>query len=151
MIAVLQRVKQASVTVGEECIGEIGQGLLILLGVKAGDTAQDVDVLCAKIAKLRIFEDEAGKMNRSVSDIGGACLVISNFTLLADYRHGNRPDFLNAEKPAAAKALYQSFAERLSLLLDGRVQCGEFGADMQVALVNDGPVTIVMDSENLKK
>lgn len=151
MIAVLQRVKQASVTVGEECIGEIGQGLLILLGVKAGDTAQDVDVLCAKIAKLRIFEDEAGKMNRSVSDIGGACLVISNFTLLADYRHGNRPDFLNAEKPAAAKALYQSFAERLSLLLDGRVQYGEFGADMQVALVNDGPVTIVMDSENLKK
>ena len=151
MIAVLQRVKQASVRVDERCIGEIGQGLLILLGVKAGDTEQDAAQLCAKIAKLRIFEDEAGKMNRSVCDIGGACLVVSNFTLLADYSHGNRPDFMNAEKPARAKALYESFIEHLSELLDGRVQCGEFGADMQVVIVNDGAVTIVMNSEILIK
>ncbi|MCI8589799.1 MAG: D-tyrosyl-tRNA(Tyr) deacylase [Clostridiales bacterium] len=151
MIAVLQRVKQASVTVNEQCVGEINHGLLILLGVKAGDTARDVNALCAKIAKLRIFEDESGKMNCSVRDVGGACLVISNFTLLADYHHGNRPDFLNAEKPAQANVLYESFIENLSALLEGRVQCGEFGADMQVSLVNDGPVTIVMDSEILKK
>ena len=151
MIAVLQRVKQASVAVDGRCISEIGQGFLILLGVRAGDTKQDAELLCAKIAKLRIFEDEAGKMNRSVCDIGGACLVVSNFTLLADYSHGNRPDFMNAEKPAIAKVLYELFTEHLAGLLDGQVGCGEFGADMQVALVNDGPVTIAMDSEILKK
>ncbi len=124
---------------------------MILLGVKAGDSEEDGRLLAAKIAKLRIFTDENGKMNLSVNDIGGGALVVSNFTLLANYAHGNRPDYLNAEKPERAKALYLGFASLLrEALVSHAVGEGVFGADMHLTIENDGPVTIVMDSEILK-
>lgn len=151
MIAVIQRVSKASVSVQGCKIAEIGPGLMILLGVKAGDTERHAEALSAKIAKLRIFEDEVGKMNRSVCDVQGGALVVSNFTLLAAYSHGNRPDYLAAEKPQRANVLYELFAQKLQEKIQGGVARGRFGADMQVALVNDGPVTLVLDSENLVK
>jgi D-tyrosyl-tRNA(Tyr) deacylase len=123
---------------------------LILLGVAQGDTETDAELLCKKIAALRIFRDENDKMNLSVRDIDGEALVISQFTLMANYRHGNRPDFLESAKPDEAKRLYEYFTELLSRELR-RVECGIFGADMKVSLTNDGPVTICMDSEVLKK
>ena len=150
MKAVLQRVRRAQVDVDGVTVGSCGQGFLILLGVAQGDTEEDLDRLLAKIVKLRVFEDENGKMNRSVVDIGGELLVISQFTLLANYRHGNRPDFLGAAPPAEANRLYELFIERAKTFIP-HVSHGIFGADMQVSLVNDGPVTIVMDSEVLKK
>lgn len=150
MKAVLQRVRRAQVDVDGVTVGSCGQGFLILLGVAQGDTEEDLDRLLAKIVKLRVFEDENGKMNRSVVDIGGELLVISQFTLLANYRHGNRPDFLGAAPPAEANRLYELFIERAKTFIP-HVGHGIFGADMQVSLVNDGPVTIVMDSEVLKK
>jgi D-tyrosyl-tRNA(Tyr) deacylase len=121
---------------------------MILLGVAAGDTEADMDRLLAKIVKLRIFEDENGKMNRSVQDVQGEMLVVSQFTLLANYRHGNRPDFLQAAPPKEAEQLYERFIEKASGMVS-HVGHGRFGADMQVSLVNDGPVTIVMDSDVL--
>lgn len=148
MKAVLQRVKQAQVDIDGETVGRIGQGFLILLGVAQGDDEQDLDRLLAKILKLRVFEDENGKMNRSVQDVQGELLVVSQFTLLANYRHGNRPDFLGAAAPAEAERLYELFLERAARTVP--VQHGRFGADMQVSLCNDGPVTIVMDSDVLK-
>lgn len=151
MIAVIQRVTAASCVVDGETVGQCGKGLMLLLGVKAGDTEEDGRLLAAKIAKLRIFTDENGKMNLSVNDIGGSALVVSNFTLLANYAHGNRPDYLNAEKPERAKALYLDFASRLrEQLVSHAVGEGVFGADMHLTIENDGPVTIVMDSEILK-
>ena len=149
MRSVIQRVTCASVTVGGEVVGSIGEGLLVLLGVKVGDTEKDADYMADKLLKLRIFEDEAGKMNLSVADIGGEALVVSNFTLLAAYRKGNRPDFMNAALPETARPLYEQFLAGLGTHIP-HVAHGEFGADMQVALTNDGPITIVMDSNVLK-
>ncbi len=150
MRAVIQRVSSASVAVDGEIVGACEKGYLILLGVADGDTEVDAELLCKKIAALRIFRDENDKMNLSIRDIDGEALVISQFTLLANYRHGNRPDFLASAKPDEAKRLYEYFTELLSRELR-RVECGIFGADMKVSLTNDGPVTICMDSEVLKK
>ena len=149
MIAVLQRAAEASVHVDGACVGRIGKGLLILLGVGQEDSEQDAELLAAKILRLRIFCDEADKMNLSVTDVGGNALVVSNFTLLANYRRGNRPDFMGAAAPDAAKRLYGYFVELLRAELP-QVQTGVFGAEMQVGLVGDGPITIVMDSRVLK-
>ncbi len=149
MKAVIQRVTSAKVEVEGELIGSCGQGLLILLGVAEGDTEADLDRVLQKIVKLRIFSDENGKMNRSVQDIDGEMLVISQFTLLANYKHGNRPDYMGAAAPAEANRLYEMFIERAQALVR-HVGHGKFGADMQVSLCNDGPVTIVMESDVLK-
>ena len=150
MKAVIQRVSSASVAVDGNVVGSCQRGYLILLGVAQGDTELDAELLCKKIAALRIFRDENDKMNLSIRDIDGEALVISQFTLLANYRHGNRPDFLESAKPDEANRLYEYFKDLLSRELR-RVKCGIFGADMKVSLTNDGPVTICMDSEVLKK
>ncbi len=148
MKAVIQRVSSASVSVDGATVGSCGRGLLVLLGVAPGDTEADMERMVQKMVKLRIFEDDAGKMNRSVQDIDGELLVISQFTLLANYKHGNRPDYFGAAAPAVAEPMYERFVARASELVR-HVGHGIFGADMQVSLVNDGPVTIVMDSEVL--
>jgi D-tyrosyl-tRNA(Tyr) deacylase len=142
--AVLQRVAQARVAVGERSIGQIGAGLLILLGVGKDDSEANADALAAKIKHLRIFEDEQGKMNRSVGDVGGELLVVSQFTLYGDCRKGNRPSFTDAAPPAEAERLYLYFSQRLR---DGglNVANGQFQVHMRVALVNDGPVTFVLE------
>ncbi len=145
MRAVIQRVSRASVEVDGQVVGRIGLGLVVLLGVAKGDTEQDVSHLLEKIPALRIFSDEAGKMNRSLTDLGGAVLVISQFTLLGDTRKGRRPGFDEAADPATARTLYERFVERLrSTRLT--VERGSFGAHMQVQLVNDGPVTLILDT-----
>ena len=149
MKAVIQRVSHATVEVDGELIGSCGHGLLILLGVATGDTEEDLDRMLAKIVKLRIFEDENGKMNQSVQDIDGEMLVVSQFTLLANYKHGNRPDYLGAAAPAEATRLYELFIEKAKAYVR-HVGHGKFGADMKVSLLNDGPVTIVMESDVLK-
>ena len=141
MIALLQRVREASVRVEGEIIGQIGQGLLVLLCAEQGDTEALADKLLAKILKLRIFADEAGKMNRSVQDVGGGLLVVSQFTLAADVAGGNRPSFTQAAKPEEGRRLYEHFVAQ-ARAAHPVVQTGQFAADMQVALVNDGPVTI---------
>ena len=148
MKAVIQRVSHASVSVDGQVVGSIDGGLMILLGVAQGDTEKDMDKLLEKIVKLRIFEDENGRMNKSVQDVGGALLVVSQFTLLANYRHGNRPDFLGAAEPCEAERLYELFVERAGLYV-ARVEKGVFGAHMEVSLCNDGPVTICMDTDVL--
>lgn len=150
MIAVLQRVKKASVSIDGKTVGECAKGLMILLGVADGDEKIDAELLAAKISKLRIFEDENGKSNLSVKDIDGEMLVVSNFTLLANYRKGNRPDFLSAAAPDVANELYEYFKALVASEVK-HVGSGKFGADMEVAIVNDGPVTIVMDSKILNK
>jgi len=144
MRAVIQRVKEAQVTVGGEVVANIGQGLVVLLGVAPGDSMTTAEQLADKIAHLRILEDEAGKMNLSVMDVGGAALVVSQFTLYADTSRGRRPSFIGAAKPDLAEPLVTAFAE---MLTDRGVptQTGVFGAHMQVSLVNDGPVTIMME------
>ena len=146
MRAVVQRVTSASVSIGGIVRGEIGAGLLILLGIAEGDTPDDVRWLAEKCAALRIFDDGACAMNRSLIDIGGGALVISQFTLLASCRKGTRPSFHRAATPAAAQPLYENFLAHLGAVLGRPVACGEFGAMMQVSLVNDGPVTIVVDT-----
>ena len=150
MTAVLQRVKRAAVSVDGTVRGSCKHGFFILLGVFEGDTREDARLLAEKIAKLRVFEDENGKMNRSINDVGGSALVISQFTLCANYEHGNRPDFLASAKPDEANRLYEYF-KALAAKEIRRVESGEFGAHMMVSLCNEGPVTIVMDSEVLKK
>ena len=150
MIAVLQRVTRASVTVEGDVVGACERGLAILLGVSKEDSQKDADVLVAKISKLRIFEDENQKMNLSVVDVKGEALVVSNFTLLANYSHGNRPEFLQAARPETAKPLYEYFCEKLEESV-AHVARGIFGADMAVEIMGDGPVTIVMDSKVLIK
>lgn len=150
MIAVLQRAAHAAVTVEGQTVGEIGRGLLVLLGVREGDTERDAELLAAKVAKCRIFTDEADKMNLSVADIDGEVLVVSNFTLLANYRRGNRPDFMDAAAPDRADELYRYFTGLLAAEVR-HVATGEFGAHMQIDLQADGPITIVMDSEVLKQ
>lgn len=145
MRAVVQRVSQASVTVDGHTVGAIGHGLLVLLGVADGDGPADIEYVASKVAGLRVFGDEAGRMNLSVVDIGGAVLVVSQFTLLGDVRRGRRPAFDGAAPPSSAHTIYETFIDRLRT--DGlTVACGQFQADMQVALVNDGPVTILIDS-----
>jgi D-tyrosyl-tRNA(Tyr) deacylase len=146
MRAVIQRVTTARVTVGERVTGEISHGLLVLLGVEQGDGPSDIQYIVAKTRDLRIFPDDAGKMNRSVLDIGGAVLVVSQFTLSGDARNGRRPSFASAAPPEIARAMYEDVVRELKT--SGlRVQTGEFQAMMQVALVNDGPVTILLDSK----
>ena len=149
MKAVIQRITSASVHVDGELIGSCGHGLLVLLGVAQGDTEEDLDRMLQKMVKLRIFEDENGKMNRSVQDIDGEMLVVSQFTLLANYKHGNRPDYMGAAAPAEANRLYELFLEKAKAYVR-HVGHGKFGADMKVSLLNDGPVTIVMESDVLK-
>ncbi len=151
MRAVIQRVKRATVTIDGQTVGSCEQGFLVLLGVKKGDAEQDADLLAAKIAKLRIFCDENDKMNLALDDVGGQLLVISNFTLCADCRKGNRPDYFGAEAPDRAKTLYEYFAAQVATLSGCKTETGEFGADMEVSLVNDGPVTIVLDSDDLRR
>ena len=146
MRAVVQRVLRAKVTVDDRITGEIEQGLLVLLGAGAGDTAADLQYIVDKIVNLRIFSDDAGKMNRSVLDIGGGVLCVSQFTLYGDARQGRRPGFTGALEPVAAKALYEQALQQIAAAGVKRVQPGEFGADMQVELVNDGPVTILVES-----
>ena len=145
MRALIQRVSDASVTVDGRVTGQIGAGLLVLVCAMQGDDAQAAEKLAARVAKLRIFRDEAGKMNRSLLDTGGAALVVSQFTLAADTRSGNRPGFSTAAAPDLGEALHETFAQALRAL-GIPVAMGEFGADMQVALTNSGPVTIWMDS-----
>ena len=145
MRALLQRVSHASVKVQDKRIGQTGPGFLILICTMQGDTQAQADHLAAKIAKLRIFKDEAGKMNRSLLDIGGSALVVSQFTLAADTSRGNRPGFSTAAPPDEGKRLYEYFAAQLQAQ-GVSVETGEFGADMQVDLQNDGPVTIWMDA-----
>ena len=143
MRVLLQRVRRASVTVAGETVGEIGHGILLFIGITAGDARADADWLAKKAAGLRIFEDDEGKMNRSLLDIGGDALVVSQFTLYADCRKGRRPGFDAAGDPAAAEALYEYFAAQLKVEGVGRVETGSFGADMLVSLENDGPATFL--------
>lgn len=145
MRSVVQRVLSASVTVDGQMISDIGPGLLVLLGVAQGDTDADLEWMVKKVSQLRIFEDEAGKMNRSVLDGTKAVLAVSQFTLQGDVRKGNRPSFIDAMEPVGARALYERFCERLRAL-GLSVGTGIFAADMKVALVNDGPVTLILDS-----
>jgi D-tyrosyl-tRNA(Tyr) deacylase len=145
MIAVLQRTREAKVTVGDRVTGEIQKGLVILLGVAMGDAEADADFLTDRIAGFRIFNDDAGKMNRSIRDVNGAALVISQFTLAGDWRKGRRPSFTSAAPPEEGERLYEYFCAQLCAL-EVAVQTGEFGAMMDVSLINDGPVTFVMDS-----
>ena len=148
MRTVIQRVRHASVTIEGVVKSKIDQGLLILVGVEDSDTQEDVDWLAQKIAALRIFDDANGVMNLSLSDIGGEALVVSQFTLWASYKKGNRPSYIRASRPERAIPMYEAFCARLSEVLGRPVGTGEFGADMKVELLNDGPVTICMDTHN---
>jgi len=148
MRAVIQRVSQASVTIHHQVRGAIQEGLLVLLAVEEADTAEDIEWLAGKIVRLRIFSDQDGVMNRSVQEIDGNILLISQFTLFASTRKGNRPSYIRAAGPGIAVPLYEAFARKLSEGLGRPIQTGEFGADMKVALINDGPVTLVIDSRN---
>lgn len=148
MKAVIQRVSRAEVRVKGGSANAIGKGLMILLGVSRKDTDTDVNRLAEKISALRIFEDDAKKMNLSILDVGGDALVVSQFTLLASTEKGKRPSFSSAAPPKEAILLYKDFVDRLSVLLDRKVSTGKFGAAMEVELINEGPVTIVLDSKN---
>jgi D-aminoacyl-tRNA deacylase len=148
MRSVIQRVSEASVKIDGKVKGSIGKGLLILLGIETADTKEDIEWLSSKISRLRIFSDEQGLMNLSVTDISGGILVISQFTLHSSTRKGNRPSFLNAARPETAIPLYEQFITAMEKETGKTVQTGEFGADMKVSLLNDGPVTIIMDSRN---
>ena len=151
MKAVIQRVKNAEVTVEKETVGKIGEGFLVLLGVFENDTKAEAELLAKKVAMLRIFCDSEDKMNLSLLDVGGQALVVSNFTLCADTKKGNRPSFINAMEPIGADALYNYFCEQLKENGVTTVEKGRFRAEMEVSLVNNGPVTIVMDSAVLRK
>ncbi len=147
MRLVIQRVKQASVSVDHAVVGQIQQGLLVLVGVEEADTNEDIEWLSNKLVQLRIFSDEAGQMNKSVLDMQGELLVISQFTLFAATKKGNRPSFIRAARPETAIPMYEQFLKQCEALLGKPVQKGVFGADMQVSLINDGPVTICIDSK----
>ena len=148
MKAVIQRVTSADVTVDGNIAGKIGNGFMILFGAGQGDTEEEADYIARKTARMRIFSDENGKMNLSLKDIGGGALVVSQFTLYADCRHGNRPGFTDAEAPERAEQLYEYFCDRLGEEAGITVEKGIFGADMKVSLVNDGPVTILLEREH---
>lgn len=148
MRTVIQRVSQASVTIDQVEKARIGWGLLILLGIEAEDSEEDIIWLCKKIAALRIFSDEAGLMNLSIQDVEGEIIVVSQFTLFASTKKGNRPSFIRSARPETAIPLYEKFVETLRQESSRPVQTGEFGADMKVSLLNDGPVTILIDSKN---
>lgn len=148
MIAVLQRVSSASVTIEHQVKASIQHGLLILVGIEDADTSEDVQWLASKVINLRIFNDDIGIMNISVKDAGGDVIVVSQFTLHASTRKGNRPSYIKASKPDHAIPLYERFVKEVELQLERSIQTGEFGADMKVALVNDGPVTIIIDTKN---
>ena len=145
--AVIQRVSRASVSIGGEVRGAIQSGLVVLLGVEEADSAEDLDWLSGKIVRLRVFNDENGVMNCSVQEVGGDLLVVSQFTLFASTRKGNRPSYSRAAQPGVAIPLYEAFIRRLAADLGKPIQTGEFGADMQVNLVNDGPVTLLIDTK----
>ena len=147
MRAVVQRVTQASVEIDGAVVGAIGAGLVVLLGVKPGDDQRAIDFLAEKIANLRIFPDDDGKMNRSLIDVGGAALVVSQFTLYGDCRKGRRPSFIDAAPPELAEPLYERFVARMREI-GLKVETGRFAADMKVGLTNDGPVTLIVDSPN---
>ena len=148
MRAVIQRVSSASVTIDGEIKSTVGIGFLVLLGIETEDTTEDAEWLCGKIAQLRVFSDEKGLMNLDIKEVKGEVLVVSQFTLHASYKKGNRPSFIRAARPEQAIPLYNYFVEKLSEKLNQPIATGTFGADMKVALVNDGPVTIVMDTRN---
>lgn len=148
MRVVIQRVSHASVTIESQCKSAIGGGMLILVGIEEADEKEDIDWLCKKIVNLRIFDDESGVMNKSVLDTDGEILVISQFTLHASTRKGNRPSYIKAARPEQSIPLYEQFCHELSSSLGKEIGTGEFGADMQVELLNDGPVTICMDTKN---
>lgn len=148
MRVVIQRVSQASVTIENKVNAEIGLGLLILLGIEEEDSQDDIDWLCGKVSRLRIFNDENGVMNRSLLEVEGDAIVVSQFTLHASTKKGNRPSYIKAAKPETAIPLYEKFVQQLEKELGRKVGTGEFGADMKVQLINDGPVTILIDSKN---
>jgi D-tyrosyl-tRNA(Tyr) deacylase len=148
MKVVAQRVREAEVRIDGTVVGQIGEGLLLLVGFEAADSTEDLNWMAAKLVQMRIFNDENGLMNRSVLDIGGELLVVSQFTLHASTKKGNRPSFIQAARPEQAIPLYEAFKKQLADLLGKTVASGEFGADMQVHLINNGPVTIVIDSKN---
>lgn len=150
MIAIVQRVSEGRVSVNGSVVGSCARGLFVLLGVAAGDSEEDAKLLAEKIIRLRIFSDENGKMNLALKDVNGEMLIVSNFTLLASYRKGNRPDYMNSAPPDEARKLYNFFVSYVKERVP-RVGEGIFGADMQVSITNDGPVTIPMDSKVLKK
>lgn len=151
MKAVIQRVTKAKVTVEGKVTGEIGKGFLVFLGVKKGDTKDEMKLLAKKISEIRIFTDENDKMNLSLSQVGGSVLAVSQFTLCADTSHGRRPSFFESAPPEQAEELYNDFVNELKLNAIENVQTGIFGADMAVELLNDGPVTIIMDTDEWKK
>ncbi|RQW29527.1 D-tyrosyl-tRNA(Tyr) deacylase [Rhodobacteraceae bacterium CH30] len=146
MRVLLQRVNEASVTVDGEVVGAIAGGLLLLVGIEEPDAASDIDWLVRKISQLRVFNDEAGVMNRSLLDCGGDVLAVSQFTLMASMKKGNRPSYSRAARPELSRPLFDTFVERLSAMLGRPVETGRFGAEMKVSLVNDGPVTLWLDS-----
>ena len=148
MKAVIQRVSQSSVTINNEIVAQIQQGLLVLVGIEDADNQEDINWLTSKIANLRIFEDENEVMNLSLKDIDGEMIVVSQFTLHALTKKGNRPSYIKASKPEIAIPLYESFVQQIEIELGKKVQTGQFGADMKVSLVNDGPVTIIIDTKN---
>ncbi|WP_421976779.1 D-aminoacyl-tRNA deacylase [Roseivirga seohaensis] len=150
MIAVIQHVSESSVTIDGQVKAAIGRGLMILIGIEEADNHDDIEWLSRKIVNMRIFEDEEGVMNKSVIDVDGEVLVISQFTLHASTKKGNRPSYIKAAKPDVAIPLYESFKEQLAMDLGKAIGSGEFGADMKVALVNDGPVTIIIDTKDKK-
>lgn len=147
MRVVVQRVTSASVNIGGRPKSSIGKGLLVLLGIGPDDNSTDADWLVKKVAQLRVFDDESGVMNLSVGDVDGEVLIVSQFTLMASYKKGNRPSYIHAAHPTLAIPLYEYFCKKMSQTIGKEVGTGEFGADMQVSLVNDGPVTICMDSK----
>lgn len=148
MRIVLQRVQEAQVEINQGISGAIEQGYLILVGLEEADNSEDIDWILRKIINLRLFSDEEGKMNLNLEDVGGSLLIVSQFTLHAKYKKGNRPSFIRAAKPEQAIPLYEELLKKAELMLPGKIQSGEFGADMQVKLVNDGPVTLTMDTKN---
>ena len=148
MKAVIQRVSQSSVTINNEIVAQIQQGLLVLVGIEDADNQEDINWLTSKIANLRIFEDENEVMNLSLKDIDGEMIVVSQFTLHALTKKGNRPSYIKASKPEIAIPLYESFVQQMEIELGKKVQTGQFGADMKVGLVNNGPVTIIIDTKN---
>ena len=148
MRVVIQRVQRCSVEVEGKIIGEIGKGLAILLGIEDADTQEDIDWLCGKISRLRIFDDENGVMNLDIQQAGGRAIVISQFTLFASTKKGNRPSYIRSAGEPVARPMYERFLATLSTVLGSEVEHGEFGADLKVSLVNDGPVTICIDSKN---